>query len=181
MTVLVAFVAAVLFGCGTWLLMQRRLTRIIIGIGLLGHGANLLLIAGGGAPGRAPIIGADGTGEFADPLPQALALTAIVITFGVTAFLLGLGYRSWQLTRDDQVEDDVEDRLIARLEAAPARPSRPHRRISRDRLRRCGHRRHRRDRNGPRELARSPPDRDPAPRVRRSRSSPDGGESRSAS
>ncbi|HSJ90687.1 MAG TPA: NADH-quinone oxidoreductase subunit K [Ilumatobacter sp.] len=117
MTVLVAFVAAVLFGCGTWLLMQRRLTRIIIGIGLLGHGANLLLVAGGGRPGRAPIIGADGAGEFADPLPQALALTAIVITFGITAFLLGLGYRSWQLTQDDQVEDDVEDLLIARLEA----------------------------------------------------------------
>jgi multicomponent Na+:H+ antiporter subunit C len=117
MTVLVAFVAAVLFGCGTWLLMQRRLTRIIIGIGLLGHGANLLLVAGGGRPGRPPIIGAGGAGEFADPLPQALALTAIVITFGVTAFLLGLGYRSWQLTKDDQVEDDVEDLLIARLEA----------------------------------------------------------------
>jgi multicomponent Na+:H+ antiporter subunit C len=126
-TVLVAFVAAVLFACGTWLLMQRRLTRIIVGIGLLGHGANLLLIAGGGAPGRAPIIGADGTGEFADPLPQALALTAIVITFGVTAFLLGLGYRSWQLTRDDEVEDDVEDRLIARLEdrGSSAEPTAP--------------------------------------------------------
>ena len=124
MTVLVAFVAAVLFSCGTWLLMQRRLTRIIIGIGLLGHGANLLLVAGGGRPGRAPIIGASGAGEFADPMPQALALTAIVITFGVTAFLLGLGYRSWQLTQDDQVEDDVEDLLIARLEAR-ARSSDP--------------------------------------------------------
>lgn len=127
MTVLVAFVAAVLFACGTWLLMQRRLTRIIIGIGLLGHGANLLLIGGGGPPGRAPIIGAAGSGEYTDPLPQALALTAIVITFGITAFLLGLGFRSWQLTRDDQVEDDVEDRLIARLEsnASSAEPMAP--------------------------------------------------------
>lgn len=120
MTLLLAFVTAVLFGCGTWLLMQRRLSRIIIGIGLLGHGANLLLITGGGRPGRAPIIGADGTGDFADPLPQALALTAIVITFGVTAFLLSLGFRSWQLTNDDQVEDDVEDRLVARRKAAAA-------------------------------------------------------------
>ena len=116
MTVLTAAVAAVLFGCGTWLLLQRRLTRIIIGIGLLGHGANLLLITAGGPPGRAPVIGADGDGAFADPLPQALALTAIVITFGVTAFLLALGFRSWQITRDDMVEDDVEDRLVARLE-----------------------------------------------------------------
>lgn len=117
MTVLTAAVAAVLFGCGTWLLLQRRLTRIIIGIGLLGHGANLLLITAGGPPGRAPVIGADGDGAFADPLPQALALTAIVITFGVTAFLLALGFRSWQITRDDMVEDDVEDRLVARRAA----------------------------------------------------------------
>lgn len=110
MTILLALVAAILFGCGTWLLMQRRLTRIIIGIGLLGHGANILLITSG-RHGRAPII--DGGGDYADPLPQALALTAVVITFGVTAFLLALGFRSWQLTSDDRVEDDVEDRIIA--------------------------------------------------------------------
>jgi multicomponent Na+:H+ antiporter subunit C len=111
MTVLLALVTAVLFACGSWLLMQRRLTRIIVGIGLLGHGANMLLITSGPS-GRPPII--DGGGGYADPLPQALALTAIVITFGVTAFLLALGFRSWQLTRDDRVEDDVEDRIIAR-------------------------------------------------------------------
>jgi multicomponent Na+:H+ antiporter subunit C len=110
-TILLALVTAVLFGCGSWLLMQRRLSRIIVGIGLLGHGANMLLITSGRA-GRAPII--DGGDGYADPLPQALALTAIVITFGVTAFLLALGFRSWQLTRDDRVEDDVEDRIIAR-------------------------------------------------------------------
>jgi multicomponent Na+:H+ antiporter subunit C len=116
MTVLLAFVTAVLFACGAWLLMQRRLSRIIIGIGLIGHGANLLLVSAGGGPGSPPLIGT-GDGDFADPLPQALALTAIVITFGVTAFLLALGYRSWQITRDDRVEDDVEDRLVARRES----------------------------------------------------------------
>ena len=120
MTILFAIVTAVLFGCGTWLLMQRRLSRIIIGIGLLGHGANLLLVIGGGRSGRAPIVDSSGTEGLADPLPQALALTAIVITFGVTAFLLALGFRSWQLTRDDQVEDDLEDRLVARRRAEGA-------------------------------------------------------------
>lgn len=113
MTILLALVTAVLFGCGTWLLMQRRLSRIIVGIGLLGHGANLLLMTAGRS-GRAPLIGTGDPIGFADPLPQALALTAIVITFGVTAFLLALGFRSWQLTSDDRVEDDVEDRIIAR-------------------------------------------------------------------
>ena len=117
MTVLTAAVAAVLFACGTWLLMQRRLSRIIIGVGLLGHGANLLLVTAGGPGGDPPIIDAVIARDYSDPLPQALALTAIVITFGVTAFLLALGYRSWQITGDDQVEDDLEDRMIERLVA----------------------------------------------------------------
>lgn len=111
MTVLLAFTAAMLFACGSWLLMQRRLTRIIIGVGLLGHGANLLLITAGGEAGRAPIIGS-GDGTYSDPLPQALGLTAVVITFGITALLLAFGYRSWQITGDDRVEDDLEDRLV---------------------------------------------------------------------
>ncbi len=113
MTVLLAFVAALLFACGAWLLMQRRLSRIIIGLGLLGHGANMLLISAGGTAGREPIIG-PGDGPYSDPLPQALGLTAVVITFGVTALLLALGFRSWQITGDDRVEDDLEDRLVER-------------------------------------------------------------------
>jgi multicomponent Na+:H+ antiporter subunit C len=111
MTVLMAATAAVLFGTGTYLLLQRQLSRIVIGVGLLGHGANILLVLSGGVRGAPPFVG-DGE-SFSDPLPQALALTAIVITFGVTGFLLALAYRSWQITRDDEVEDDVEDRLIA--------------------------------------------------------------------
>lgn len=116
MSVLVAATAAVLVGCGTWLLLQRRLSRIIVGVGLLGHGANLLLLVSGGRRGIAPLIGLGPESSFSDPLPMALALTAIVITFGVTTFLLALGFRSWQLTHDDEVEDDVEDRYIARME-----------------------------------------------------------------
>jgi multicomponent Na+:H+ antiporter subunit C len=111
-TVLLAFTAAVLFGLGAWLLLQRRLTRIVIGLGLVGHGTNILLLTSGGGGGRPPVIGKGDPSEFADPLPQALALTAIVITFGVTAFLLAMAYRSWQLTHDDVVADDLEDRLI---------------------------------------------------------------------
>ncbi len=113
MTVLLAFTAAALFGIGTWLLLQRRLTRIIIGLGLVSHGTNILLITSGGRGGIPPLIGSGDEADFADPLPQALALTAIVITFGVTAFLLAMAYRSWQLTHDDLVADDIEDRLIA--------------------------------------------------------------------
>jgi multicomponent Na+:H+ antiporter subunit C len=117
-SIVLAAVTAILFATGAWLLMQRRLTRIIIGIGLLGHGANLLLITAGGDGGRPPIIGTGDPATMSDPLPQALALTAIVITFGVTAFLLALGYRSWQITGDDMVEDDIEDRFLTRRRIA---------------------------------------------------------------
>lgn len=112
MSVTMAAVAAALFAIGTYLVLQRKLSRIIIGVGLLGHGANVLLLLSG-RPGLPPLIGKGDQADFADPVPQALALTAIVISFGVTAFLLALAYRSWLLTADDEVEDDVEDRLVA--------------------------------------------------------------------
>lgn len=113
MTLVLAFTVAVLYGTGAYLLLQRNLSRIVIGLGVLGHGANLMLLMAGRS-GNAPIV-SDGGGPYADPLPQALALTAIVITFGVSAYLLALVYRSWLLTRSDEVEDDVEDQRIAAL------------------------------------------------------------------
>ncbi len=110
-----ALVLAVLYSVGFYLLMQRSLMRILIGIVVVGHGANLLLQLAGGPPGRAPVLGIAPPEEFTDPLPQALALTAIVITFALTTYLLALGYRSWVLTGDDTVQDDIEDRRIAAL------------------------------------------------------------------
>ncbi len=115
MTVMLAATAAALFAIGTYLLLQRKLSRIIIGLGLLTHGANVLLITAG-RRGQPPLVKSGDTAAFADPLPQALALTAIVITFGVTTLLLALAYRSWLLTRDDEVQDDVGDRDIARAD-----------------------------------------------------------------
>jgi multicomponent Na+:H+ antiporter subunit C len=117
--VVMVLTISVLYGAGTYLLLQRNLSRIVLGLGMLGHGANLLLLIAGGRAGTPPIVGID-QGPFADPLPQALALTAIVITFGVSAFLLAIAYRSWSLTRTDEVEDDVEDRRIAELSAVRA-------------------------------------------------------------
>jgi multicomponent Na+:H+ antiporter subunit C len=116
----IAVVIGVLYTVGTYLLLQRTLTRIVLGLGLLAHGANLLLLHSGGRAGDAPFVTPKGGAtltETADPLPQAMVLTAIVITFGVTAFLLALAYRSWLLTRADEVQDDVEDRRVQRLGA----------------------------------------------------------------
>lgn len=117
MILVMALTVAVLYGAGAYLLLQRNLSRIVLGLAVLGHGANLLLLLAGGRAGRAPLVGV-GDGPASDPLPQALALTAIVITFGVSAFLLSLAYRSWLLNRSDEVEDDVEDRRIAAAAAA---------------------------------------------------------------
>jgi multicomponent Na+:H+ antiporter subunit C len=107
----------VLVAAGVYLVLERSLTRIIVGIVLLGNGVNLLLLVSGGAAGGAPIIGLTPEDEMTDPLPEALILTAIVITLGMTAFLLALAYRSWQLHGHDEVQDDVEDRRIAYLAA----------------------------------------------------------------
>jgi multicomponent Na+:H+ antiporter subunit C len=117
MIVVLVLAVAILYGTGVYLLLQRNLSRIVIGLALLGHGANLLLLMAGGRAGEAPLIGGEG-GPYSDPLPQALALTAIVITFGVSAYLLAMAFRSWTLTRADEVEDDVEDRRIASMAAA---------------------------------------------------------------
>ncbi|SJN38074.1 Na(+) H(+) antiporter subunit C [Microbacterium esteraromaticum] len=100
-------IMAVLFACGVYAMMERSLTRVLIGFLLLGNATNLLLLIVMGMPGKAPFY--DEEGAVSDPLPQALTLTAIVITFAVSAFLLALIYRSWQLGQADTVEDDEED------------------------------------------------------------------------
>lgn len=100
-------IMAVLFACGVYAMLERSLTRVLIGFLLLGNATNLLLLIVMGVPGNAPFYGTEG--DISDPLPQALTLTAIVITFAVSAFLLALIYRSWQLGQADTVEDDEAD------------------------------------------------------------------------
>ena len=108
---LLVIVVGVLFATGVTLLLERNLTRVILGITLLGNGVNLLILLGG-AYGGPPIVGVTAEPEMSDPLTQAMILTAIVITLGMTAFLLAMAYRSWLLTGHDDVQDDVEDRRI---------------------------------------------------------------------
>jgi multicomponent Na+:H+ antiporter subunit C len=111
--------AAVLVGCGTVLMLERSLTRVLVGVILLSNGVNLVLLLAGGPAGPAPLVDkSDPDAPTTDPLPQALMLTAIVITLGTTAFLLAMAYRRWQLSGFDEVQDDVEDALVARLARA---------------------------------------------------------------
>jgi multicomponent Na+:H+ antiporter subunit C len=98
-----ALIVGILAGAGTYLVLQRGIVRITIGFVLLGHAATTALLAAGGV-GRRDLAFVGAAGTPGDPLPQAFALTAIVISFGVTAFLLTLAYRA----RDTIGHDDVE-------------------------------------------------------------------------
>ncbi|MEU1590017.1 Na(+)/H(+) antiporter subunit C [Micromonospora sp. NPDC005710] len=110
-TLVLVLAVAVLVGCGVMLLLERSLTRILLGVIMLGNGVNLLILLGGRS-GGAPVVGTGPVERMSDPLPQAMVLTSIVITFGFTAFLLAVAYRSWYLSGDDEVPDDLEDRQI---------------------------------------------------------------------
>ena len=112
---------AVMYACGVYLLLEKSVTRIIIGILLLGNATNLLLLSLAGPPGAPPIAG---SGPSSDPLPQALILTAIVITFAVSAFLMALVHRSWRLAQEDRLERDEADVAVRRGEQPqPEAPS----------------------------------------------------------
>ncbi|MEI9513940.1 NADH-quinone oxidoreductase subunit K [Agromyces sp. CCNWLW213] len=119
-TLVLVIVASVLFGAGVTVMLERSLTRVLIGFLLVGNGVNLFMFSMAGAPGLAPIL-ADGVdaAEISDPLPQAFVLTAIVINLGLTAFMLALVYRTWWLAQlgaegdiigdEEDVEEDAEE------------------------------------------------------------------------
>ena len=108
-------VAGFLVATGVYLLLERALTRVLLGLVLVSNGvATLYLIASGPAKG-APFVGARAPEEMSDPLPQAMVLTAIVIALASVAFVLSLAYRQWRITGSDDVPDDAEDELIKRL------------------------------------------------------------------
>ena len=108
---LLVAVMVVLFAIGVYLLLDRSLTRVLLGFLLVGNATNLLIFLTSGAFGDAPIYGEAHPMDMSDPLPQAFILTAIVITFGVSAFILALIYRSWRLASEgeDAVVDDAHD------------------------------------------------------------------------
>ncbi|MGE3960859.1 MAG: Na+/H+ antiporter subunit C [Dehalococcoidia bacterium] len=108
MEVLLAPVVGLLFACAVYMLLQRTLGQVIIGLALLSNAANLFIfVASGLGNGRAPIVDSavNATPEgAADPVPQALILTAIVIGFGVLAFFITLAYRVYRITGTDDLE-----------------------------------------------------------------------------
>jgi len=98
----------ILYAAGFYMILRRSVVKVIIGLALLSHAATLFLFTVGGlSRGRAPLIAEDATpdaSQYADPLPQALILTAIVISFGVQAFALVLFKRVYQTIRSDDLD-----------------------------------------------------------------------------
>ncbi len=98
-----AITIALLVAGAVYLILQRGMVRIVLGFVLLSHAANLMLISAGGTARRTPaLLGMFSADEAADPLPQAFVLTAIVIAFAITVYLLTLAVAG----TDDDTEDD---------------------------------------------------------------------------
>ena len=114
MEVVLALAAGVLYASGVYLMLRRRLAQLIIGLGLLSNGTNLLIFTAGGLTrARPPVVPNDATAlvpPYADPVPQALVLTAIVIGFGLLAFSLVLAHRVHETVGTDDVDDVGRER-----------------------------------------------------------------------
>lgn len=117
MTFILSLVVGTLFAGAAYMMLRRSVVKLILGLVLLSHGTNLLLfLMGDGVVKGLPPFVDEATGVTpvvaADPLNQALILTAIVINFGFTAFILALAYRANQAVNSDDLDDMVEtDRL----------------------------------------------------------------------
>jgi len=109
METVLAFVIGGLYAMGLYLMMRRSIVKLIIGLALLANAANLLIFTSAGLTrGRTPIVPEDAvrpTGSYADPLPQALVLTAIVIGFAVLAFTAVLVKRAYQTVGVDDLDE----------------------------------------------------------------------------
>ena len=104
MEALVASAIGLMVAAGVWLMLRRTTFAVILGLSLLSYGVNLFLFAAGRlAPGLPPIISKTAAG-YSDPLPQALVLTAIVISFGMTAVVVVMALRAYLETGNDHVD-----------------------------------------------------------------------------
>jgi multicomponent Na+:H+ antiporter subunit C len=108
MELVLAIVAGSLYACGLYLMLRRRLAQLIIGLSLLANGSNILIFAAAGVTrGQPPIIeegAVAAAASFADPVPQSLILTSIVIGFGVLAFALVLAHRVHASAGSDDID-----------------------------------------------------------------------------
>ena len=120
-------VIGVLYGVALFLLLRRSLAKVILGLGLLTNATNLLIFTVAGlVRARPPLVAPDAeqlTPPFADPVPQAFILTAIVIGFGVLAFALVLAYRAFQVVGSDDLDAMRSTDTLAPDSPTPLKPT----------------------------------------------------------
>jgi len=104
MELLLATGLGIVSACGVYLLLRGRTFAVVLGLGLLSYAVNVFIFAMGRLAAGVPPLILPGATVHADPLPQALVLTAIVIGFGMTAFLIGLALRARDETGSDHVD-----------------------------------------------------------------------------
>lgn len=104
MEFIICILAGILFGTGVYNILQKKLLRIVIGTGLISHAAHLFILTMGKLKRGQPPIIQEGITDYTDPLPHALILTSIVISFGVTAVVLVLAYRTANENETDNME-----------------------------------------------------------------------------
>jgi multicomponent Na+:H+ antiporter subunit C len=122
-SLVLAATGGTLVAAGVVLLLERSLSRLVVGALVLSNGVNLLILTAGGPAGAAPILAGRAPQDgphggprraLSDPLPQAMILTAIVISLASAAFVLAIAYRGGRLSGDDDVRDDIEDLRVRR-------------------------------------------------------------------
>jgi len=114
MELLLVILVGVLYSSGIYLMFRRSMVKLLLGLLLLGNGANILIfLMGGLTKGKAPIIDENHTeflDVYADPVPQALILTAIVISFALTAFAIVLLNKVYSITGSDDLDSlNIQD------------------------------------------------------------------------
>ena len=103
MALVLALAIGLMTGAGVWLALRPRSFAVVLGLTLLSYAVNLFILASGRIDRTTPPLALPGAEALADPLPQALVLTAIVIGFGMTAFLVALALRALAANGDDQL------------------------------------------------------------------------------
>ena len=112
MELLVASAIGVLTAAGIYMVLRQRSFPVIVGTSLLSYAVNVFLFASGRLALNAPPVLRDGAPVYTDPLPQALVLTAIVISFGMTAVVVIMALGSYLSNEDDLVDVPVQDAEI---------------------------------------------------------------------
>jgi len=101
---IICILAGILFATGIYNILQKQMLRIILGTGLISHGAHLFILTMGKLKRGQPPILTEGVSRYTDPLPQALILTSIVISFGITSLILVLSFRTAKENQTDNMD-----------------------------------------------------------------------------